>query len=96
MMGLEKMLGQMIGMTPDEMQTMAKQMHEGLLAVAGTVKRIEDKCDAIASELEGLKNERCERASDCGSDGPGNGGGNGVDKRGRSSVGNGSGKPAAK
>lgn len=53
MIGMEKMIAGMIGITPDEMKAIAEQVTTGLLETATAVQRIEAKQDLI---LEALKN----------------------------------------
>jgi len=52
MMGMDKMLASMVGMTPDEMQAAASQVKDGLLSVAEKLKTIDEKCNLILAKLE--------------------------------------------
>jgi hypothetical protein len=52
MLGFEKMMAQMLGMTPEEMQQAAVRMRDGLLTVATKLETIDGKCDQILAQME--------------------------------------------
>lgn len=52
MMGMEKMIAGMIGLTPEQMQQIANGLFQSATDGAESLKRIEIKLDAILERLE--------------------------------------------
>lgn len=63
MMGMEKMLASMLGITPEEMQATVQRMQTGFETFANTLVEVSRKQDLILEELEGLKNDRANNSN---------------------------------
>jgi hypothetical protein len=57
MMGMEKMLASMIGLTPEQMREMVDNFQQGFLQFIETSKAMNEKLDFILAEMERSKND---------------------------------------
>lgn len=84
MKGMEAMIANMLGFTPQEMHETLQGFQVMISSTKETLERIEGKQDEILAQLEGLKNDIAERSN--GSKRGSSGNANGRTGRGSSDV----------
>lgn len=75
MLGMEMLLTNALGISPDQMRTIAEKLIHGIEQAAADMAEIRAKVDAMAIKLEEMQNERGSGKSGNGSDVAGTGNG---------------------